>query len=81
MKNCGVKSKGNTRMPKNGAEGSTKSIADKIEDEAAIDAALKRAFHKAVVRHRQGNVPMVFGDNGRIYEVSPFDIPIPSDKK
>ena len=68
-------------MPKNGTETSAKSIADKIEDRAAIQAALKRAFHKAVIRHRQGNVPMVFGDNGRIYEVSPFDIPIPSDKK
>jgi hypothetical protein len=68
-------------MPRSVTETSTKSIADKIEDGAAIEAALKRAFYKAVIRHRQGNVPMVFGENGKIYEVSPFDIPIPSDKK
>ena len=55
-------------------------LKDKLQDSRAIEAAVQRGFYKAVIKHRQANVPMVFcDDNGRIYEVSPFDVPIPSD--
>ncbi len=33
------------------------------------------------VRQRHASVPMVFGENGKVLLVSPFDVPIPSDQK
>ena len=68
-------------MPETIEQSSTERIAEKMKDDAAIEAALKRAFYKAVLRHRQGGVPMSFWENGKVVEVSAFDVPIPSDKK
>lgn len=48
-------------------------------DDARMQAALDRAFHTAVRRHREANVPMVMWQDGEVREVSPFDIPLPDD--
>jgi hypothetical protein len=52
---------------------------DVWNDDARMQAALDRAFHSAVRRHRAANVPMVMWENGAVVEVSPFDIPLPDD--
>jgi hypothetical protein len=56
-------------------------LAEKLRDTPAIEAAVRRGFYKAVIKHRQANVPMIFVRDGKIVEVSPFDVPIPSDNK
>jgi hypothetical protein len=58
----------------------TLAAVDRFTDRAAIDEALKLAFYDAVRRHRQGRVPMVFMKNGKIVEVSGYDIPLPEDE-
>lgn len=54
-------------------------ISEVWNDDARMQAALDRAFHTAVRRHRVGNVPMVMWENGEVVEVSPFLIPLPDD--
>lgn len=58
---------------------STKDIAALLESDA-VDRAARRAFQDAVRRHRQGNVEMVFWEDGKIVLRSPFDICIPGDE-
>lgn len=58
---------------------SRKDIAALLDDPAVMERASRLAFYDAVRRHRQGNVPMVFWEDGRVVHRSPFDIPIPHD--
>ncbi len=58
---------------------STKSIADIMEEHTQVQAALDRGFYRAVLRHRAGNVPMVFMRDGKIVDVDANEIPIPDD--
>jgi hypothetical protein len=58
---------------------SSKDIAALLESDA-VDRAARLAFQDAVKRHRQGNVEMVFWEDGQIVLRSPFDIRIPGDE-
>ena len=58
---------------------SPKSIVEIVEEHTQVQAALDRGFYRAVLRHRAGNVPMVFMREGKIVEVDANDIPIPDD--
>jgi hypothetical protein len=44
-----------------------------------VQAALDRGFYRAVLKHRAGNVPMVFMRDGKIVDVDANEIPIPDD--
>lgn len=58
-------------------------IEDRVDrvwgDDARVQGALDAAFHVAVRRHRAVGVAMVMWQDGRVREVSPFDIPLPDD--
>ena len=58
---------------------SSKDIAALMEGDA-VGRASWLAFQDAVKRHRQGNVEMVFWEDGQIVLRSPFDIRIPGDE-
>jgi hypothetical protein len=68
-------------MPQTTEKSADEVLAEKLRDTRAIEAAVKRGFYKAVLKHRQANVPMIFVEDGKIVEVSPFDVPIPSDSE
>lgn len=55
----------------------TRTIADIIDDGVTVNEALDKAFYRAVLLHRQANVPMSFTENGKMVEVDAKDIPIP----
>jgi hypothetical protein len=55
----------------------TKTITEIIRDGVTVNAALDKAFYRAVLLHRQANVPMTFTENGKMVEVDAKDIPIP----
>lgn len=59
------------------AEALTSRIDQAIDDDAAIQAALDRAFRKAVLEHRRAGLPMVFWENGQIVHVDPDQVPLP----
>ena len=56
-----------------------KSITDIIREGTEVEAALDRGFYRAVLRHRAGNVPMVFWRDGKIVEVDANEIEIPEE--
>ena len=57
----------------------TQSINEIIREHTQVQAALTRGFYRAVLKHRAGNVPMVFMRDGKIVDVDANDIPIPDD--
>ena len=59
------------------AEALTNQIEEAIDDDVAIQAALDRAFRKAVLEHRRAGVPMVFWENGKIVHVPADQVPLP----
>ena len=61
------------------ANGSQKSIVEIVEEHTQVQAALDRGFYRAVLKHRAGNVPMVFMRDGKIVDVDAHEIPIPDD--
>jgi hypothetical protein len=60
-------------MPENGQ----RTISEIIRDGVTVNEALDKAFYRAVLLHRQANVPMVFSENGKPVRVDAKDIPIP----
>jgi hypothetical protein len=56
---------------------STQSINEIIREHTKVQAALTRGFYRAVLKHRAGNVPMVFMRDDKIVDAN--DIPIPDD--
>ena len=60
---------------------SSKDLDALFEDEAMLARAFTGAFADAVRRHRQGNVPMVFWEDGKVVLKSPFEVPIPEDEE
>ncbi len=59
--------------------GSQKTIVEIVEEHTQVQTALDRGFYRAVLKHRAGNVPMIFMREGKIVEVDANDIPIPDD--
>ena len=55
------------------------SINEIIREHTQVQAALTRGFYRAVLKHRAGNVPMVFMRDGKIVDVDAHEIPIPDD--
>jgi hypothetical protein len=55
----------------------SRTITEIIDDGVSVKEALTKAYYRAVLLHRQANVPMTFGDNGKPLEVDAKDIPIP----
>ncbi len=55
----------------------TKTITEIIRDGVTVNEALDKAFYRAVLLHRQANVPMTVTENGKMVEVDAKDIPIP----
>ena len=43
----------------------------------AIEIALHNAYRKAVIQHKQGGVPMVFWENGKVVHIHPDLIELP----
>jgi hypothetical protein len=62
-------------MPENG--NGQRTISEIINDGVTVNEALDKAFYRAVLLHRQANVPMTFTEDGKIVEVDAKDIPIP----
>jgi hypothetical protein len=62
-------------MPENG--NGTRTISEIINDGVSVKEALTKAFYRAVLLHRQANVPMTFAENGKPVAVDAKDIPIP----
>jgi hypothetical protein len=54
-----------------------KSFEERIQDDALIEAAFRRAFRKAVLEHRRAGVPMVFWGDGKIVHVPADQVPLP----
>jgi len=54
-----------------------RSISEIIRDGVTVNEALDKAFYRAVLLHRQANVPMTFTEEGQIVTVDAKDIPIP----
>ena len=46
-----------------------RSVSERIRDTELTTRAMRAAFKAAVIRHRQGGVPMVFEENGKIVHV------------
>ena len=59
--------------------GTRASITDIIRDRTAIDEALRIAYFRAVLRHRQAGVPLVLMRDGQIAEVDAATIEIPPE--
>jgi hypothetical protein len=55
------------------------SINEIIREHTQVQAALTRGFYRAILKHRAGNVPMVFMRDGKIVDVDANEIPIPDD--
>lgn len=58
-------------------EAPAKTFDERIQDEALLNAAFRRAFRKAVLEHRRAGVPMVFWENGKIVHVPADEVPLP----
>lgn len=57
-----------------------RSITEIIDDGTAVEEALNKAFYRAVLLHRQANVPMTFCDkDGKPYKQDAKEIPIPDE--
>ena len=54
-----------------------RTISEIINDGVTVNEALDKAFYRAVLLHRQANVPMVFSEDGKPVRVDAKDIPIP----
>lgn len=54
-----------------------KTITEIIDDGVSVREALDKAFYRAVLLHRQANVPMTFSEDGKMVIVDAKDIPIP----
>jgi hypothetical protein len=55
-----------------------KTIAEIIAEWTPVEEALDRAFYRAVLLHREANVPMTFADeDGKPYQQDAHEIPIP----
>jgi hypothetical protein len=55
-----------------------KSISDIIREWTPVEEALDKAYYRAVLLHRQANVPMTFcDDKDQVISVDAKDIPIP----
>jgi len=59
------------------ADGLAVNIEEIIDDDAAIQTALDRAFRNAVLEHRRDGVPMVFWENGKIVHVPADQVSLP----
>jgi hypothetical protein len=62
-------------VPENG--NGDRTISEIINDGVTVNEALDKAFYRAVLLHRQANVPMVFSEDGKPVKVDAKDIPIP----
>jgi hypothetical protein len=62
-------------VPENG--NGHRTISEIINDGVTVNEALDKAFYRAVLLHRQANVPMVFSEDGKPVKVDAKDIPIP----
>jgi hypothetical protein len=62
-------------MPENG--NGQRTISEIIRDGVTVNEALDKAFYRAVLLHRQANVPMVFSENDKPVRIDAKDIPIP----
>lgn len=62
-------------MPQNG--NGEKSISEIIREWTPVEEALDKAFYRAVLLHRQANVPMTFYRDDQVVSVDAKDIPIP----
>jgi hypothetical protein len=62
-------------MPENG--NGARTITEIIDDGVSVREALDKAFYRAVLLHRQANVPMIFSEDGKPVSVDAKDIPIP----
>jgi hypothetical protein len=56
-----------------------RTVTEIIRDGVTVKRALDKAFYRAVLLHRQANVPMTFGEDGKIVQVDAKDIPIPDE--
>ena len=54
-----------------------RTITEIIDDGVTVNEALDKAFYRAVLLHRQANVPMTFSENGKMVVVDAKDVPIP----
>jgi hypothetical protein len=54
-----------------------RTITEIIDDGVTVKEALTKAFYRAVLLHRQANVPMTFTEDDKVVEVDAKDIPIP----
>jgi hypothetical protein len=53
-----------------------KSIDEIFREGTAIDAALRRAFEKAMRQHKQAGQPVVVWKDGRVTWIAPEEIPV-----
>jgi hypothetical protein len=53
-----------------------KSIDEILREGTAIDAALRRAFEKAMRQHKQAGQPVVVWKDGRVTWIPPEEIPV-----
>jgi hypothetical protein len=58
-------------------ENGQRTITEIIDDGVTVNEALDKAFYRAVLLHRQANVPMTFSENGKMVIVDAKDVPIP----
>ena len=59
----------------NTQEPEKKDIDQIFREGTAIEETLERAYRKAVRRHKQNGVPMIFWENGKIKEVPADQLP------
>lgn len=50
-----------------------------FEEGTAIDEAMRKAWYRAVRRHRRLGIPLLVSENGKIVELDPFSVDIPED--
>jgi hypothetical protein len=56
---------------------STEEIARILRDSAAIDRAFVTSYRRTVLRHRHLRAPLVVWKDGRVVEVSAYDVELP----
>jgi hypothetical protein len=54
-----------------------RTVTEIIDDGVSVNEALDKAFYRAVLLHRQANVPMTFSEDGKMVEVDAKDVLIP----
>ncbi len=57
---------------------STEEIARTLRDGDAVDRAFAAAYRDTVLRHRQLGAPLVGWVDGRVVEVSAYDVELPA---